>query len=133
MTRLKWFYGISIIITLFPNMASKSSEAKKHPSRTVLHGICNKMPTIGSSSKSDYVILGSHSSWINDEELLPVELELADGQKKKVQKETHNWMCRQLDLASLCPEKDGEFELKALLYLSNGTKEGVSIKVKTVC
>ena len=133
MTNLKCFCEISLILTLFLNMTSKSGDAKKHPSKRVLHGICNKMPTIGSSSKSDYVILGSHSSWINDEGILPVELELPDGQKKKVQKETHNWMCRQLDLASLCPEKDGEFELKALLYLSNGTKEDVSIKVKTVC
>ena len=132
MTGVKCFCEISLILTLFLNMTSKSGSAEKYPSKSALHGIRNKMPTIGSNSKSDYVILGSHSSWINDEGILPVELELHDGQKK-VQKETHNWMGRELDVASLSPENDGEFELTAVLYLSNGSKEDVLINVITVC
>ena len=133
MANSKCFCEISLILTLFLNMTSKSGDAKKHPSKRVLHGICNKMPTIGSNSKSDYVIVGSHSSWTNDEGLLPDKLELPDGQKKKVQKETYDWMCRELDLASFSPENDSEFQIKALLYLSNGTKEDILINVETVC
>ena len=112
-------------------MASRDEDTKKP--RRVFQGICNNMPTFDSNSRTDYVILGSHSTWIKDTSLLPVALELPDGQRKKVNKETYDWMCRELDLSSLSHEKASEFKIKALLELSDGTKEDVVINVETVC
>ena len=114
-------------------MALKDEDSKTSPNHRVFQGICNKMPSLDSNSRRDYVILGSHSSWTNDTSLLPVALELSDGQIKKVNKETYDWNCRGLDLSSLSHEKASEFKIKALLELSDGTKEDVLINVETVC
>lgn len=96
----------------------------------VFEGIRNRMPTVGETpSKRDYVVLGNHSSWESGERI-PLALELSDGQRQEIKKETHDWMCRGLDLSTLGADIP---QIIAKLEISDGSKEEVKINVETVC
>ena len=90
------------------------------------------MPAIGSTSKRDYVIIGHREKWESEAGLLPVALELTDGQRQTINKETFDWICRGLDLSNLGSGEAGEFEITGSLELSDGNKEEVLIKVEIV-
>ena len=88
------------------------------------------MPMVGEvPSKRGYVVLGNHSSWESGERI-PRALEFLDGQRQEIKKETHDWMCRGIDLSEL--GADGP-QILAKLETSDGSKEDVKINVETVC
>ena len=100
----------------------------------VFQGIRNRMPSVGgSASKRDYVILGTNDSWKSEGALKPISLELTDGQRQEVKKETHDWMCRGLDFSSLGDGEGSNVEIIGTLELSDGSKEEVKIQIQTVC
>mmetsp|Transcript_9261 Transcript_9261/g.10573 ORF Transcript_9261/g.10573 Transcript_9261/m.10573 type:complete len:96 (-) Transcript_9261:117-404(-) len=86
-----------------------------------LDGCCNRSPSIGGDVHTDYVILGSHDTWISS----PKSLTINSIGTKDVAKEEYDYMSRGWKLT------DGEHN--GSVALQDGSKTPVKINVITVC
>ena len=107
-------------------------ESTKPPKKKVLQGIHNNMPTIGSSSKRDYVILGPHAEWEKEGASLPIALKFSNGQRQEIKKEKFDYISRGFDLGIKGHENVDEYNLPARLEFADGTVKQVIVKVITV-
>ena len=92
------------------------------PKKRVLRGVKNRMPGVG--PKSDYVILGPHAEWEQDNNRIPVALKLSIGQRKKVKREKFDYIARGFDLRN-------KLQVAAQLEYSDKSIEGAVVNVET--
>ena len=87
----------------------------------------------------DYVTLGPHARWEQDEENIPVALVLSTGQRQKVKKEKSNYVARGFDLSLNAnpiegvpnmPPSNYQLKIPAQVQFSDKSTEEVIITVK---